>query len=134
MSVRAHKPCSLHSDLCCRRVAGGREGACQQGDRKLTSLSRLQPLLHNLTGTLCVALDSLGIQKLQFKKNVFFLILHPKVERKNLSSFRKLYKNYKRNTRKNPMSFSSNRYCLFTSHQNSLHLAACMKHFSLQTT
>lgn len=28
-----------------------------------------------------------------------------------------------------PKRFSSNRYCLFTSHQNSLHLAACMKQF-----
>lgn len=40
----------------------------------------------------------------------------------------------KTKTQKNPKSFSSNRYCLFTSHQNSLHLAACMKQFSLQTT
>lgn len=36
----------------------------------------------------------------------------------------------KTKTQKNPKSFSSNRYCLFTSQQNSLHLAACMKHFS----
>lgn len=28
-----------------------------------------------------------------------------------------------------PKRISSNRYCLFTSHQNSLHLAACMKQF-----
>lgn len=28
---RSREPCSLNSDLCYRRVAGGREGACQQG-------------------------------------------------------------------------------------------------------
>lgn len=52
--------------------------------------------------------------------------------------FRKLYKNYKKKTKTHkrkrkkkikPKRFSSNRYCLFTSHQNSLHLAACMKQF-----
>lgn len=44
-----------------------------------------------------------------------------------LSKFRKLYKNYK-NKQTNRKGFSSN-YCLFTSHPNSLHLAACTKQF-----
>lgn len=96
---------------------------------------RLQPTLHNLTGTLCVAVEFLGRKKLQLKKK------KEKEKRFNTASnkeqkicpflFRKLYKNYKKkNATKKPKRFSSNRYCLFTSHKDSLHLAAHMKHFS----
>lgn len=115
----------------------GREGTCQQGGSQTTSLSRLQPMLHKLTGTLCVAVDFLGTKNCN-KKIVF------NTASKRGAKICPFYsgnctKITKRNTqkktkKKTPKSFSSNRYCLFTSHQNSLHLAACMKHFSLQTT
>lgn len=107
-----------------------------KGITDYASLSRPQPMLHNLLGTLRVDVDFLGTNC--NKKTVFNTASKRGAKMCPFSiqeTVQKLQKQKdKTKKKKNPKRFSSNRYCLFTSHQNSLHRAACMKHFSLQTT
>lgn len=112
-------------------MAGGREGVCRQGDHKLTSLYRPQPMLHNLTGTLRVDVDFLGTNC----NKKLCLILHPNVEQKCVLYIKEtVQKLQKQKHKKTPRDSQVIVIACFTSHQDSLHLAACMKHFSLQTT